>query len=161
MKNNLYHDPLTGKTAVDRRSGEDRRNRISIFPFSYLGPLRRKRGGRRGDDIGYVDIYDPQTWFMAISVVLLSLMDAIMTQQHLILGSAKEANPLMEAVINYGGMPAFYGFKGLMTVAAVAVIMLHKEWPLGRYAARFCLWAYILLSLYHLYLVASTYKILL
>lgn len=151
--NNLYRNPKTEKTAVDRRSGRDRRDRISIFPLSHFRPLRRKKGGRRETDTGYVDIYDFRTWLVAVSVLLLSLMDALLTQQHLLHGSARELNPIMNAVIRAGGMPAFYGTKGVVTVIAVLIIMLHKEWALGRLAARICLWAYILLSVYHLYLV--------
>ena len=80
-------------------------------------------------------------------------MDALLTQRHLIHGSARELNPIMDAVIRIGGMPAFYGTKGLLTIVAVTIIMLHKEWALGKIAARICLWAYILLSLYHIFLV--------
>ena len=154
MKKQIGHDPETGESTSDRRSGKDRRDSRSIFPLSYLGPLRRKRGGRRKGDTGYVDIYDFGTWAMAGSVVLLSLMDALLTHQHLAIGSAREVNPIMQAVIHVGGMPAFYAAKGFLTLAAVVIIMLHKEWKLGKYAARFCLWAYIFLSVYHLYLIA-------
>jgi hypothetical protein len=153
MTKNLYRDPLTEKIAVNRRSGQDRRDRLSIFPLSHFRPLRRKKGGRRESDTGYVDIYDLRTWLVAVSVILLSLMDALLTQRHLIHGSARELNPIMDAVIRIGGMPAFYGTKGLLTVVAVTIIMLHKEWALGKIAARICLWAYILLSLYHIFLV--------
>ena len=153
--NNLYRDPMTGKIHVDRRSGGNRRNRISIFPLSYLGPLRRKRGGRRESDTGYVDIYDFRTWGVAVSVIVLSLMDAFLTQQHLLAGTARELNPFMGAIIEYGGMPAFFWVKGALTVVAILIIMIHKEWALGRYAARICLWAYILLSLYHIYLAVN------
>jgi hypothetical protein len=152
MKNNLYCNTLTEKVQVDRRSGCDRRDRISIFPFSHLRPLRRKKGGRRQKDTGYVDIYDIRTWCVAIAVIILSLMDALLTQQHLLAGTARELNPIMNAVIKYGGMAAFFWFKGVLTIIAVSIIMLHKEWALGRHAARICLWAYILLSLYHIYL---------
>jgi heme exporter protein D len=152
MKDNLYCNPLAGKIQIDRRSGCNRRDRVSIFPFSYLGPLRRKKGGRRQKDTGYVDIYDIRTWCIAIAVVILSLMDAILTRQHLLAGRARELNPIMDAVIQHGGIAAFFWFKGALTIIAVAIIMLHKEWALGRHAARICLWAYILLSLYHIYL---------
>jgi hypothetical protein len=40
-----------------------------------------------------------------------------------------------------------------MTIVPMAILMLHKEWTLGRYAARLCLCSYIVVSLYHLYLV--------
>lgn len=103
--------------------------------------------------MGYVDIYDIRTWGMAVSVIVLSLLDAVLTHQHLASGSAFEANPIMQAVIHAGGMPAFYAVKGFLTVTAIAIIMLHKEWRFGKYAARICLWAYIFLSLYHLYVI--------
>ncbi len=153
MENYLYLDPLTEKIAVTRRSGYDRRDRVSIFPLSYLGPLRRKRSGRRDTDTGYVDVYDLRTWLVSLSVMLLCLTDALLTQQHLMNGSARELNPIMDAVIGMGGMPAFYGIKGISTIIAISVIMLHKEWALAKIAARICLWAYILLSLYHLHLI--------
>lgn len=155
MKKNLYRDPNTDKITVSRRSGHDRRDRLSIFPLSYFGPLRRKKGGRRETDTGYVDVYDSRTWLVAVSVILLSLMDALLTHRHLMQGSARELNPIMDAAIEIGGMPAFFGIKGLLTVIAVSVIMLHKEWSFGKIAARICLWAYILLSLYHIYLVLA------
>ncbi len=59
----------------------------------------------------------------------------------------------MAGIIKYGGLPAFFGAKAAMTVFPMAVIVVHKEWPLGKFAARTCLWAYALLSLYHLYLI--------
>ena len=72
---------------------------------------------------------------------------------HLLRGSAEEWNPLMKAVISEAGMPAFFALKLAMTVIPMALILVHKEWVLGRYAARLCLWAYILLSCYHVYLL--------
>jgi hypothetical protein len=154
MNKNFYRDLLTGKIHADRRSGDDRRDRISIFPLSHFGPLRRRKGGRRKtDNGGYVDIYDSRTWCVAIAVILLSIMDAVLTQRHLISGTARELNPIMNAVINKGGMPAFYGTKTLVTIISVAIIILHKEWSMGKLAARICLWCYILLAIYHLFLV--------
>jgi hypothetical protein len=108
--------------------------------------------------VGYVDIYDMRTWGMAVSVIILSLLDAALTHQHLVTGSAYEANPIMQAVISAGGMPAFYAVKGFLTLGAIAIIMLHKEWKFGKYAARFCLWAYIFLSLYHLFVISVIHR---
>ncbi len=159
MNSCLYRDPLTEKITVSRRSGHDRRDGVSIFLLSYLGPLRRKRSGRRDYDTGYVDVYDLRSWFLSASVMLLCLIDALLTQQLLRNGLARELNPIMDTVIGVGGMPAFYGIKGISTIIAVSVIMLHKEWPLGKIAARICLWAYILLSLYHLYLLNVVQKL--
>jgi hypothetical protein len=156
----FYHDPATGRTCVERRSGIDRRRRSAFHSLFNAKNRRRKSIGRRKTDRGgYVDVYDFRTWGVAISILSLSLMDAILTGLHLLKGSAQEMNPIMNAVINYGGMPAFFGIKAMMTILPVAIIVLHKEWALGRYAARLVLWSYILLSFYHLYLIFGMKKL--
>ena len=106
-----------------------------------------------------MDIYDSRTWGIAIAVMLLSMLDALLTGLHLTGGSARELNPILDAVIDRGGLAGFFGVKAALTVIPMAVIILHKEWKLGRYAARVCLWSYILLSLYHLYLVYSLQRL--
>jgi hypothetical protein len=163
MKNRFFYcHPETGIVCVERRSGIDRRNRGVIFSLFNPNYRRRKLKGRRLTDRGgYVDSYDSRTWGIAISILALSLLDAILTGLHLYKGSAQEVNPIMNAVLNYGGIPAFFGVKALMTILPVAIIMLHKEWTLGRYAARLCLWSYIILSIYHLYLIFGLQKQLL
>jgi hypothetical protein len=156
----FYSNQDTGKVCVDRRSGSDRRDRGMISALFSAGNRRRKRAGRRKTDRGgYVDVYDSRTMVVAISILALSLMDAILTSLHLLRGSASELNPVMNAVINYGGLPAFFGVKAMMTILPVAIIVLHKEWALGRYAARLILWSYILLSIYHVYLIIGVQRI--
>jgi hypothetical protein len=147
-----YRDPLSGEMLVDRRSGTDRRD-PARFSFLFGHPRRRKKAGRRKTDRGYVDVYDLRTWSIAISVLLLSCLDAVLTGLHVVRGSARELNPILNAVIGQGGIPVFFGVKAAMTVFPMAIILVHKEWTLGRYAARLCLWSYILVSIYHLYLV--------
>jgi hypothetical protein len=155
MKNNFYHDPATGKIVPERRSGAARRVPSGISSI-FASPFRRRKSkGRRKTDRGaYVDVYDSRSWFIAIAVLLLSTLDAVLTGLHMIRGSAREVNPIMDAVISHGGLPAFFGVKAAMTVFPMAIIFIHKEWTLGKFAARACLWAYALLSLYHLYLLA-------
>jgi hypothetical protein len=114
---------------------------------------RKSRGRRQADGGAYVDLYDARTLCIVIAVLLLSAMDALLTGLHLIRGSATELNPILQAVIAYGGLPAFFSVKAAMTVIPIAVIMIHKEWTLGKYAARLVLWAYILLAVYHLFLL--------
>jgi hypothetical protein len=161
MGNNFfYSDPATEKAGVERRSGVDRRSRGIILSLFSIKHRRRKSKGRRQTDRGgYVDTYDFRTWGIALSILALSLIDATLTGLHLLKGSARELNPIMNAVLNYGGMPAFFGVKAIMTILPVAIIMLHKEWALGRYAARVCLWSYIILSLYHMYLIFGAQKL--
>jgi hypothetical protein len=154
MTNSYYHDPLTGRIHPERRESVERRAPQSFFSIFTNQFRRRKSKGRRRIDRGsYVDVYDSRTWFIAIAVLILSGIDAIMTAFHMMEGTAAEMNPIMAAIIKHGGMPAFFGAKAAMTVFPMAVIFVHKEWPLGKFAARACLWAYALLSLYHLYLL--------
>lgn len=154
MERGEFIDPVTGTRKPERRSGVDRRDAPSLGVLLRTRPRRRRSRGRRATDRGgYVDIYDSRTWGIALSVCALSLADALLTRMHLLRGSAEEWNPLMKAVISEAGMPAFFALKLAMTVIPMALILVHKEWVLGRYAARLCLWAYILLSCYHVYLL--------
>jgi hypothetical protein len=156
----FYLDPATKKVCVERRIGAERRSQGIILSLFIIKHRRRKSKGRRQTDRGgYVDTYDIRTWGIALSILALSLIDATLTGIHLLKGSARELNPIMNAVINYGGIPAFFGVKAIMTILPVAIIMLHKEWALGRYAARLCLWSYIILSFYHLFLIFGAPKL--
>jgi hypothetical protein len=155
MKNKTYRDPTTGKICLERRSNSNRRIPVSIRDFFSKKPRRRKSRGRRKTDKGaYVDVYDSGSIGIAIAVLVLSLFDAFFTRMHLIRGSAQECNPLLNAIINHGGLTAFFVVKIAMTAFPMAIILVHKEWDWGRYAARLCLFAYILITCYHLYLIA-------
>jgi hypothetical protein len=154
MRNTSYRDPLTGKILAERRSGLDRRIPASFSAFITSRQRRRKSRGRRKTDPGaYVDIYGSRAWSVIIAILILSFMDALLTGLHMAKGSARELNPILGAILTYGGLPAFFSFKAAMTIIPIAVIMIHKEWTLGKYAVRLCFWAYILLSIYHLYLI--------
>lgn len=138
---------------VERRSGIVRRRRG--LPLLFSSPRRRRSKGRRKtDEADYVDIYDFRTWAVTISILVLSLIDALLTWFQISQGRASEANPLMYAVIRWGGAYPFFGVKIAMTAFPLAILMLHKEWRLARFAARICLWSYILIALYHFYLVS-------
>jgi len=100
-----------------------------------------------------VDIYDAGSWRVAISILLLSTVDAILTGMQVRSGFFREANPLMNALLIQGGVHSFVSVKLAMTAMPLAIIILHKEWAVARFAARLCLWAYIVLTCYHLYLI--------
>lgn len=154
MEKNLYRDPATGELLPERRSGVDRREPPSLASlFSRPYRRRRSRGRRKSDPGAYVDLYDARSWGIALAVLIMSCLDALLTGLHLTRGSARELNPLMNAVILYGGLPSFFSVKAAMTVFPVAIILIHKEWALGRFAALACLWAYVLITVYHLYLI--------
>ncbi|HYK89668.1 MAG TPA: DUF5658 family protein [Acidobacteriota bacterium] len=138
---------------IERRSGSDRRGGAT-FPLRFSGQRRRRSKGRRETDRGgYVDYYDVRSWGIALSVMILSLTDAVLTGAQVRHGSVHEINPVMDAVIRLGGIYSFLSLKAGMTALPLAIIMLHKEWRLGRYAARICLWSYIIVVTYHIYLL--------
>lgn len=85
-------------------------------------------------------------------------MDALLTGLHLVWGSADELNPILKAVLDYGGLPAFFCAKAALTIFPIAVILIHKEWILAKYAAQLILWAYILISAYHIFLLYGIHK---
>ena len=100
-----------------------------------------------------MDIYDLRSWGVAAAVLTLSLTDAVLTGMQILTGRIQEANPIMNAVIRLGGIYCFLSLKAAMTALPLAIIMLHKEWVLARFAAKLCLWSYVLVALYHVYLI--------
>ncbi len=161
MSERLRRNQAIGQMLVERRSGTDRRGEASFWAFLSSSQKRRKsRGRRKTDRASYVDIYDSRTWCIVVAILILSFMDALLTGLHVVRGSAMELNPILRAVLEYGGFPAFYSAKAAMTVFPVAVIMIHKEWTLAKYAVRLVLWAYILLSVYHMFLLFRVHSVL-
>jgi hypothetical protein len=102
-----------------------------------------------------VDIYDRGSWEIASAVMCMSLLDAIFTVVQIQRGVVREANPVMNLTLTWGGISAFFCLKASMTAVALAIIIVHKEWALARYVARVCLWFYILIMFYHLYLISG------
>ena len=139
--------------AYERRSGKDRRRTAYLSLFS---PQRRRKskGRRLSDKGGYVDFYDIGSWGVALAVLLLSLLDALLTGMQVTMGKVEEANPLMRMAISRGGIPVFLSMKMAMTALPLAILVVHKEWALARYAARLCLGSYIIIAVYHVYLTS-------
>ena len=113
---------------------------------------RKSTGRRREDKVGYVDVYGPRAWAFVCAVLFLSALDAVLTGKEISSGMVREANPLMNAAILWGGLYTFYGMKAALTALPLAVLVLHKEWPIAKFTARVCLWCYIVIALYHFYL---------
>jgi hypothetical protein len=145
---------VAGPSPERRRSPE--RRQPAPFPPQFSSFRRRRSRGRRRNDLGgYVDIYDRQSWIIALSVLALSCADAVLTVLQIEKGVVQEANPLMDVVLAWGGAYAFFCLKAAMTAFALAIIILHKEWTLARRMARLCLFFYILILIYHMYLVSN------
>lgn len=142
----------------DRRSGLDRRHRDALRYLFSRKKRRHSPGRRETDAAGYVDIYDSRTWTVAIAVLSLSLLDAVLTGLQVRGGLATEANPVLRAALARGGWYMFFCVKAALTAFPLAIIILHKNWSLGRYAARLCLWSYALVALYHFYLVLAIHS---
>ena len=139
----------------ERRTGTDRRLTAGFwFRFATLR-RRRSSGRRRNDPAGYVDIYDRRSWEIAVAVMVMSFLDAVLTVLQIQRGSVREANPVMNITLTWGGIYAFFCLKASMTALALAIIIVHKEWALARYVARLCLWFYVLIMFYHMYLIAG------
>ena len=90
---------------------------------------------------------------MALSVMAMSLLDALLTVYQIRRGGVREANPIMNLAIQWGGIYTFFTLKAAMTAFPLAIIVLHKEWVLARHMARLCLCFYVIIMMYHLYLV--------
>jgi hypothetical protein len=160
MNKELYRNPGDGQMLPERRSGKNRRDEVSFRELLSSSQRRRRSRGRRKSDKGaYVDIYDARTWCIIIAILLLSFMDALLTGLHVIRATAHELNPVLKAILDYGGLPAFFCAKAAMTVLPVSVILIHKEWALARYAARLILWVYIVLALYHIFLLVRVHAV--
>ena len=134
---------------VERRVHPDRR-RHNAFTALFSRRHRRKSPGRRKEDkVGYVDFYGPRVRIFVCAVLVLSVLDALLTQKEIATGMVREANPLMNAVMAWGGMFAFYSLKLAMTALPLAVLVLHKNWPIAKFTAKVCLCCYVLVLLYH------------
>lgn len=130
------------------------RRRPPGFPPLFSGWRRRRRPGRRTTDPpGYVDIYDRGSWLVAMAILGMSFLDAAFTTLQLHHQNVREANPLMAMVLSSGGVHTFICVKSALTALPLAIIILHKEWALARFAARLVLLAYVLTTAYHLYLL--------
>ncbi|MGD2168537.1 MAG: DUF5658 family protein [Gammaproteobacteria bacterium] len=82
----------------ERRAGEERR-RLTLGTF-LVGSLHvRRRADRRADDDYHVDWHEPDLLFLAVTTLLLSVIDAFFTLT-LLRHGATEANPVLEFILN-------------------------------------------------------------
>jgi hypothetical protein len=155
MKVSSLDSTLVTQCPPERGSGQERRQPAGFPPQFSSQRRRRSKGRRKTDRGGYVDIYDRGSWIVALTVMGLSFLDAFLTVLQIERGVVREANPIMNIVLTWGGVYAFFSLKAAMTAFALAIIILHKEWVLARYMARLCLGCYVLILFYHIYLVSG------
>jgi hypothetical protein len=88
-----------GGVLRERRRHEDRR-RTTLRTFLQSGITPRRRGGRRMDENHLpIDWHEPYLLFLALTILLLNVLDAFFTLTLLTAG-ASEANPLVAFVLD-------------------------------------------------------------
>ncbi len=143
--------PLT-----ERRIRTERRR--SVFRALWRGNFERRRvAPRRGDEQHAVvtDWFHPQWLAVGISVLLLSLADAILTLT-LISHGASEANPLMDPLVHGTGHSFAYWKIGLTAMGVVILILLARLRIRGRAVGNALygiLLGYVVLVTYELFLL--------
>lgn len=88
-----------GALVPEQRDGYDRR-RTTLRTFIQGGLTPRRRGGRRvGEEYALVDWHEPHLLFLAVTILLLNVVDAFLTLT-LIMEGATEANPAMAFILD-------------------------------------------------------------
>jgi hypothetical protein len=138
----------------ERRSGEDRRKPEKRPGFRYLLMGRRRRPRRTQDprtDV-YVEVYGIKIFLASLSLIVLSVTDALFTLYHIERG-AKEVNPTMNLLLEMG-VDAFFYMKYALTCLAVLFLCVHKNFSWVRQTIVALILVYILVISWHLYLLA-------
>ena len=90
-----------------------------------------------------------QTKQYLILIILLSFVDAICTMTWVLLGIAKESNPLMDILLSHS-YALFVGTKIGLTYLGILILNRYKETKLVINAATFITIVYIYIVIYHL-----------
>ena len=115
------------KSPFERRSGVDRRK--STLPIlSKYWLTGRRTTPRRAEDrkrAHFMDRHGPKTFAAILSIVMLSVLDAMFTLD-LIDRGAVELNPVMAYYLGHGPL-IFFGVKFMLTWATIMLIFLNKD----------------------------------
>ena len=137
----------------ERRLAYDRRYRPTPLFSRYIF-LGRRRGGRRTAENRnvYVDRFTAREWALAGGILVLSMLDLVFTLVHLGAGG-KEANPVMDWFLTWGGTDAFSVAKVLFTVVGLLVLLVHVKFDRVKGLMRFAFGLYAILFVFHLYVM--------
>ena len=148
------------ESEIKRTNPTNRRQDEGVSGNRYLLFGRRNKV-RRFDDyhqIGYYpDHYSLRIFSIIISIILLSITDAMLTL-HLIRHGASELNPIMEHFLKFGPLP-FLVAKYLLTSASVILLLRHKNAHIfgtkirAKYLFVIILLIYISVVLWEMYLI--------
>ncbi|MBJ18599.1 MAG: hypothetical protein GY910_18255 [bacterium] len=138
------------------RRAEDRRSAPTRPWSSWLTPLRRERGRRVSDLLGYVDRYTRQDAVLLLSIFLLNVGDAFFTLLWLERGG-REANPMMDFFLDIGP-GAFLAQKCLVVGFWLLILLVHKNFRFARIGLYASLCIYAVLMLIHFFIIAFDIK---
>jgi len=135
-----------------------RRRRFSSFiNFRHMGiGGRRIMARRKGEKTNcYVDQYhDPMLFFVVLSIIIMSVLDAYFTILLLENGNVVEANPLMAALIEKGSL-YFFTVKYILTALSLILLVVHKNFSLfGSFRT-----THVIFLIFGCFVVLNTYQI--
>ncbi|MBZ0108064.1 MAG: DUF5658 family protein [Candidatus Scalindua rubra] len=120
---------LQSTTGQDKnRSDSSARRQDEGLPGLWYLFFGRRKGMRRHEDNQesyFLDHYSLRVFGIIISIILLSLTDAMLTL-YLIRNGAAEVNPIMEHFLRYGTLP-FLAAKYLLTTASIVLLLIYKN----------------------------------
>ena len=112
---------------TDKRLGSDRRKQRSFSTRSFLqggrrGLIRRQEDTKR---IFYADHYSPKLFAVIVSILFLSVIDALLTL-FLIDNDAYELNPIMAYFLDVGPYTFFAIKYALTCITAISLLMFRN-----------------------------------
>ncbi len=122
MSNTPTSTSTTPRVRTDRRKHD-------FKSFLHSLHMRRRRGMRRTSDektSHYVDIHDKPTVWIAITIIVLSCTDSLLTLILIHQGKATEANPVMDLLIQ-SDTTLFIASKAALTTLCILFIVAHKN----------------------------------
>lgn len=137
---------------------EDRRKKPTPFlsRYTFVGRRRAARRGREKHNY-YVDRLGGRVWAIICLITALSVIDSIFTVYFIDKGFT-EINPLMNIAI-FIGKPVFCVFKYALTAIGILVLAIHKNFRYVKILIAFIVIFYMLLNLYHIYLLANQFPL--
>jgi hypothetical protein len=126
--NQVYMEMTDPDTILlSNRSGKDRRTKSSFNIRLFLFGGKRAKIRRQADTnrIFYVDQFSTGLFFTIVTIIFLSVIDALLTL-HLLKHGGQEANPVMAYFLQFGPY-TFFIFKYLLTVIPTICLLMFRN----------------------------------
>ena len=118
---------VPAESDIDQRTPSDRRQ-TPTSPWAAFPPAGQRMACRRASEHGrpyFVDRFSSAMFVVIVMLMIASIVDAILTIQ-LIDAGAREINPLMDRLLDYGILPFLLG-KYMLTVAGLPLLLIFKN----------------------------------